>query len=261
MTANVLILLSAVVTSSLMGSLHCVGMCGPLALWASGAGDKENSRSLMMPTSLYHVGRLITYTIVGLIAGLIGAAVDFGGGVLGLQVAAARVVGGLMVAIGLIKLWSMLGKRSASKELKPSRIGGLLAKVRPYVFRLPISARALATGMLTTLLPCGWLYLFALIAAGTGSPWTGALLMIAFWVGTVPALVALVAGTRVLSRKFTRAIPAVAAVLLICAGCFTASGRGLAGMSSFGQSMIPEGDSLEQVQNVDQETLPCCRTH
>lgn len=229
-----LLLVTAVVTASLLGSTHCVGMCGPLAIWASGAGERAPRRQVILSTSLYHAGRLVTYTIAGLIAGGIGSLVDVGGQTLGYQLAAARIVGVFMVLIGGWKLgklifpsWASVGSTSTA-----SRIGGLLVKLRPYVFAMPPGLRALSVGMLTTLLPCGWLYLFALIAAGTGSVLMGGITMAAFWLGTVPALTALIAGTQTLSREFVRIVPVVTAILLIIAGGFTASGRGFAGLNS-----------------------------
>ncbi|TWU55248.1 sulfite exporter TauE/SafE family protein [Rubripirellula reticaptiva] len=262
------ILITAVVTASLLGSMHCVGMCGPLAMWASGIGDKAPRRTVVMSTAMYHVGRMLTYVLAGLIAGGIGSAIDVGGSWIGIQVAAARVVGGLMVIVGALKLWTLI--RGQSKEAhppKPSRIGGVLVKMRPYLFRLPPVSRALATGLLTTLLPCGWLYLFALFAAGTASPVMGAVVMFAFWVGTVPALTALVAGSLWLSRRFTMVIPAAAAVLLITTGCFTASGRGFANLESLAalRASVNLGDAgldplslVDHVNDSAAKPLPCC---
>lgn len=240
-----LVLVTAVVTASLLGSLHCVGMCGPLAIWASGSGERAPRRQIFVSTSLYHVGRLITYTVVGLIAGGIGSLVDVGGQTLGFQLAAARMVGALMVLIGLWRIGKMLlaSRLVVSSGPTPSRIGAWLVKLRPCIFRLPPSARALSVGMLTTLLPCGWLYLFALIAAGTGSILMGGLTMAAFWLGTVPALTALIAGTQTLSREFVRVVPVATAVLLIIAGGFTASGRGFAGLNSL--SDLGGSDSID----------------
>ena len=63
------------------------------------------------------------------------------------------------------------------------RIG---ARVNRLVRERPPVARALLLGLFSTLLPCGWLYAFAVLAAGTGGPWTGMLVMAAFWAGTVP---------------------------------------------------------------------------
>jgi len=265
-----LILITAVITASLLGSMHCVGMCGPLAIWASGAGEKASRRQIVTSTSLYHLGRLITYMIAGFIAGGIGSLVDVGGQTLGFQLAAARGVGSIMVVIGAWKLISMwLPRKTATSGPVPSRIGGLLVKLRPYVFRLPPSGRALATGLLTTLLPCGWLYLFALVAAGTGNPLSGGITMAAFWIGTVPALTALIAGTQTLSRKFVQFVPTAAAILLIVTGCVTASGRGFADLSSLSEIADPEAFSIaseseEKVQVVDaidelvETPMPCC---
>ncbi|QDT09555.1 sulfite exporter TauE/SafE family protein [Planctomycetes bacterium K23_9] len=256
------ILISAVATASLLGSMHCVGMCGPLAIWASGAGDSAQKRTVAVATLLYHVGRLITYLIAGLIAGFIGSAVEIGGEWLGYQVMAARVVGGIMIVVGLVRLYQLVGPASQkTKTVKPSTIGGLLVKARPFLFRLPIPARGLFTGMLTTLLPCGWLYLFALIAAGTGSLLMGPVVMFAFWIGTVPALTGLIAGTRLLSQPLGLLVPTAAAVLLIVGGGFTASGRGFAGLTSL-ESLSPSGSDtaalVQQATSAGDQPLPCC---
>ena len=255
---TILVLVTAIVTASVLGSMHCVGMCGPLAIWASGGGDQVGRGTLLTSTTLYHIGRLVTYTLAGCVAGLIGSVIDIGGDTLGIQVAAARIVGAVMITIGVLKLWAMWAGRSKSVAVAPSGVGKLLVKLRPYVFRLPIPGRAFATGLLTTLLPCGWLYLFALIAAGTGSPMRGAIVMAAFWVGSVPALVALVAGLRVLSLRYARLVPALAAVMLIFAGCFTASGRGFAGLDALDE-LKSSGTTIEQVERAGEKTLPCCQ--
>ena len=256
------ILISAVATASLLGSMHCVGMCGPLAIWASGAGDSAKKRTVAVATFLYHIGRLVTYLIAGLIAGVIGSAVEIGGQWLGYQVMAARFVGAIMIVVGVVRLYQIARpKAGGTATVKPSTISGLLLKARPFLFRLPIPARGLMTGMLTTLLPCGWLYLFALIAAGTGSVTMGPVVMFAFWIGTVPALTGLIAGTRLLSQPFGLLVPTAAAVLLIVGGGFTASGRGFAGLTSL-DSLSPNGNDtaslIRQAANAGDQPLPCC---
>ncbi|MCC9600599.1 sulfite exporter TauE/SafE family protein [Stieleria sp. JC731] len=256
--SSLYVLATAVITASVMGSMHCVGMCGPLAIWASGSGDRAGKKTVATSTALYHAGRLTTYAIAGALAGLIGSLIDTGGNLVGIQVAAARFVGTAMVLIGVYKLVSVCWPASTSKVVSPSAVGKVLVKLRPYVFRLPIIWRGFATGLLTTLLPCGWLYLFALIAAGTGSPIGGAVVMSAFWLGSVPALTALVAGVRVLSQRYARMIPAAAALFLITAGLFTASGRGFAGFDGFDE-LASEGTLLEQVEQTDEKLPPCCR--
>ncbi len=283
------IIISAIVTASLLGSMHCVGMCGPLAIWASGAGDRISGKQMALATTLYHFGRLLTYALAGVLAGAAGHLLDIGGQALGVQLLAARIVGGLMIVFGFLRLSQLLSARGMSKSNKsivltaprPSLITGLLLKLRPYVFRLPVATRGLATGLLTALLPCGWLYLFALVAAGTGSLVMGSIVMIAFWVGTVPALVGLVSGTQVLAQRFRQVIPVGAAVLLIVGGCYTASGRGFASLNSLSDihlsgttefaKITTVNESADQAQvaaqvkdaltELTRTELPCCAVH
>jgi uncharacterized protein len=253
------ILIGAVVSSSLLGSMHCVGMCGPLAIWASGAGDsrvgssnggRSARRQMAAATTLYHVGRLITYAIAGVIAGAAGSLVDYGGEALGVQLFAARMVGATMILMGLFRLVTIF-RVATPKALspKPSMVTRALLRMRPYIFRLPLLTKGLATGLLTAFLPCGWLYLFALVAAGTGSIVMGPIVMIAFWIGTVPALVGLVAGTRLLAGRYVKLIPGVASTLLVVAGGYTAMGRGFAQLNSL--SDIQSTSRLTRPSSVD----------
>jgi sulfite exporter TauE/SafE len=260
------VFLTAVLTASLLGSMHCVGMCGPLAIFASGAGTSAPRRTVMISTMFYHLGRLTTYAIAGLIAGAIGSAVDTGGQALGFQLAAARLVGTVMIVVGVAKIVQLFaGPIGTPKPLRPSLISKFLVKLRPMIFRLPPSGRAWVPGIITTLLPCGWLYLFALIAAGTGSLLWGPMVMFAFWLGTVPALTALISGTVALSTKFKTVVPAAAAALLIFAGISTVSGRGFANLTTLNEiRSISNFESADQAnQQIDEildTPLPCCES-
>ncbi|MCA9134909.1 MAG: sulfite exporter TauE/SafE family protein, partial [Planctomycetales bacterium] len=114
------------------------------------------------------------------------------------------------------------------------------------------------------LLPCGWLYLFALLAAGTGHALTGMLVMIAFWIGTVPALIALVSGLRFMGGRVRQMIPTGAALMLIVAGFTTASGRGFANLKSLSDLHVPALDgSIDSaaVGELVKTPLPCCSEH
>jgi len=148
-------------------------------------------------------------------------------------------------------------------------------KLRPIVFSLPFGTRALLVGALTALLPCGWLYLFAMFAAATASPQQGAMVMVAFWAGTLPALTALVLGIQRLSANSRKLLPLVTAVLLVCAGSFTFSGRGFAGVENgfqkMAESMKQQQEALTDTQDTDfseqligimqEAKLPCCSQH
>lgn len=270
--------------------MHCVGMCGPLALWASGCGGECQHRSVALATGLYHTGRLALYALVGLVAGQLGSLLELGGQTLGWQLLTARIAGVVMITVGLhqvYRVWRIkrLSRKAPAREEtaagatvatpQPGLVVKLLVKLRPFVFSLPFGTRALLVGALTALLPCGWLYLFAMFAAATSSPQQGALVMVAFWAGTLPALTALVLGIQRLSANSRKLLPLVTAVLLVCAGSFTFAGRGFAEVENGFQKMAEsvgqqqevlaeseETEFTEQFISITQEAkLPCCSQH
>jgi uncharacterized protein len=85
----------------------------------------------------------------------------------------------------------------------------------------PPIARAALLGLSSALLPCGWLYAFAVLAAGTGSAPRGALLLAAFWSGTLPALLGLGLGLQRLTQRWRAQLPRLSAVLLLALGVYT----------------------------------------
>jgi hypothetical protein len=106
----------------------------------------------------------------------------------------------------------------------------------------PPVIRALLLGLFSTLLPCGWLYGFALLAAGTGGPWTGMLTMAAFWVGTVPVMLGLGLSVQWLTAPLRKRLPVVTAVVLIAVGLLWLVGRSTMPMHhAHGQ---PEGGTV-----------------
>jgi sulfite exporter TauE/SafE len=114
-------------------------------------------------------------------------------------------------------------------------------------------------GLLTTWLPCGWLYLFVLVAAGTGGVVSALVVMAAFWVGTLPALTALVVGARSLSPRLRFALPFLASLLLILTGLYTATGRASADLSSIMPPAIDPQVNATSLIGLAEEPLPCCQ--
>ncbi len=111
-------LLIATVSASLIGSLHCVGMCGPFAMIA--AHPRSGSQdSLYRRVVGYHFGRLTTYILLGTLAGMAGALVNSAGHTVGMSQTAARVVGVSMVLLGVTRLTSMVQMRSRAVSHSP----------------------------------------------------------------------------------------------------------------------------------------------
>lgn len=244
---------AAILLTSLLGSMHCVGMCGPMALWSSGVGTPHVTRREAMQRLLgYHTGRLITFAFAGLAAGLIGGLMTAGGDWLGWQQTAARIAGSVMVGLGVWKLMHWLrpvvpvdaSSINFSKHAPSPTLGqrfsfwvsGRIAGLRPIIAGMPRNLRAVAIGVVTTWLPCGWLYLFVLVAAATANVGAALVVMTAFWIGTLPALTALVAGAVGVSPRFRPAMPLLVAGVLIITGIYTASGRAATDLLPLGEA-------------------------
>jgi sulfite exporter TauE/SafE len=202
----VIALLGAVLVASVVGSVHCVAMCGPLIALHGRGGLRHGA-------ALHHAGRLAGYVVLGVLAGAIGSAVDLAGRALAIQRAAMIVAGVIMLVAGVVALATALGwHRPSARPHRAFDVAiGRLRRVSP-------GRRAALFGALTAVLPCGWLWAFVVTAAGTGHPAIGAAVMAVFWLGTLPLLVgATVVLAPVLGALRTR-LPFVTAVILLALG-------------------------------------------
>lgn len=200
--------LAGVFGASLIGSLHCAGMCGGIACFVGGSAAR--GRALL----LYHAGRLISYSALGALAGAAGAAMDLGGEAAGLGRAGTILALALVIATAAWMLARAFGVRWSAGAAK-SRLGQAYGAAARVFAGADPGARGLALGLLTALLPCGFLYLFLVTAAAAGGAIAGAVTMAVFWAGTVPALFAVGVLARRLTPALRRRAPAFAAVLLL----------------------------------------------
>jgi len=218
--------LLSVAGASLLGSLHCAGMCGGfVAFYAGGDGS---SKQMNWAHATYSLGRLLTYSLVGLAAGALGSIADVASTTLGLGKVAAVVAGSVMLVWGSALLLGALGVRLPSVKLLrrlPDGMGRRLGRVMDRARSQPPTLRAFILGISTTLLPCGWLYAFAVAAAGTASPTWGALVMAAFWSGTLPVMLGLGVGMKHLGARLRRHLPTLSALVLIVVGAASVLGR------------------------------------
>jgi hypothetical protein len=251
-------LISAVLFASLLGSMHCAGMCGAFVAFAV-AGDGERPVSRAALNAAYNGGRLITYTALGAIAGSLGAAMDFGGSLVGIQRGAAIAAGSMMIGFGAIAILRTSGVRIRKLPL-PASLQAFVARGHRIAFDLPPLARASVVGLLTTLLPCGWLYAFAITAAGTGSPALGALTMAIFWLGTLPMLIAVGVGVQALTGALRVHLPLATSLLIVMVGVWTVLGRmqmpAMAATSDVAATTVEQ--ATERVTSLDFKEMPCC---
>ena len=251
-------LIGTILVASLLGSMHCVGMCGAFVAFACAPGADAKPR--MGPLVAYNLGRLTTYTLLGAIAGLLGQAIDLGAEAIGLQRAAAMLAAAFLVGFGVISILRLRGVRIPKAPVPSVLQRVVTAGHRTAMGMTPIT-RALVVGLLTTLLPCGWLYAFAIAAAGTGSPLLGAVTMAAFWLGTLPALVALGASLQHLAGPLARRMPMLTSVAIVCIGLLTLAGRMpmlMASPAMASQTPASIEEAAAHVAEIDHEELPCC---
>ena len=206
-------------TTGLTGGFgHCIGMCGPLvtmtALHSAQARPARSPASNIILQVLYHAGRITTYMIVGGLMGLAGSFVNVAGRIVGIQHGVMILAGLVMIVMGL-GVAGILGntkwiERHNSTVLRAARkmiAGSSTARLYPF-------------GLLMGLLPCGLSYTVFIAAAGTGSPAGGAITLLAFGAGTVPALLLFGATVTWLGSKARVAVQKTGGVLVTIMGLY-----------------------------------------
>lgn len=216
---------AGILMASLVGSVHCAGMCGGFVCFYTGTGNAASpAPSLLHAHALYNVGRLVSYLLLGAVAGVVGSQVSHLGALAGVQQGATIVTGVLMVAWAVSTLAAQRGV-SFGAHRAPAVWQRTLGRALQMVRGQPVAIRALLTGLLTTLLPCGWLYVFVAAAGGTGNVLTAMGLMAVFWLGTVPALVAVGLGAQTALAPIRHRLPMLSAVVVLVMGLWSLSGH------------------------------------
>ena len=192
----------------LMGSFHCIGMCGPIAFMLP--VDRNSTLKKNPQIGLYHLGRILSYSIIGLLFGFLGK----GFYLFGFQQQLSIIIGLLMILIAFIP-YKTVAKYNLSKPLFhimskiKSGLGVALKKKTPDTF--------LTIGFLNGFLPCGLVYMAVFGALSTGNSWQGALYMAIFGLGTIPLMTTAIYLGNFLKGKvrsyITRTIPYVVALM------------------------------------------------
>jgi sulfite exporter TauE/SafE len=162
-----------------LGSVHCVGMCGPLALSLPGA-DRLPGRFLV-ERLLYNGGRVVTYAVLGGLVGLVGRVVSLAG----FQQVLSIGIGTAMVLVAIVPWVSRQVRRL---EQAPSAFLRRVTAPIGTLYRSGGPAAMLLIGLLNGLLPCGFVYAALATAVTAGAPLASMTFMAAFGVGTGPAM-------------------------------------------------------------------------
>ena len=219
--AGKLLIPSAVLAASFLGSLHCVGMCGGLMV----AVCKKPAELFS-----YHIGRLISYMALGSIFGWLGMA---------LETQSLPWISrgtGILMGIVLILMGWQFSKHKTLYIWLPKPFLSVVTNLSAKLLRAKTNSMSLlipgTVGLLSVLLPCGWLYSYAVAAIALQNSWAGAGLMAIFWLGGLPALSVAPLLIRKLLNPAQQWIPQLISPLLIGLGLWTI-------IQKFGLTLLP----------------------
>ncbi|MGF1530000.1 MAG: sulfite exporter TauE/SafE family protein [Puniceicoccaceae bacterium] len=173
---------SAAFIAGAVTSIHCIGMCGPLACAFGGGAPHRDKQYALLAT--YHSTRILSYGVIGAIAGTIGTAP---------MAYFHHSLAGLLPWV-LVLLFLALALGVEKRIPKPAFVSKLLFRIRLKSQKYPPHASAAVLGLATPAMPCGPLYLVFAVAMMTGSTIRGFEFLIAFALGTLPLLGAFHAG-------------------------------------------------------------------
>lgn len=193
-----------------LGSMHCIGMCGPIALALP--SQSKSKFSFYLGRILYNLGRVVTYTFMGLILGLVGQKINLAG----YQQILSISLGAIILIIVLLpsrfkNLFRSIGFVKMITKALQSSIGVL--------FRKGSKTSLFAIGILNGFLPCGFVYVALAGAVAMGNVESSILFMALFGLGTIPAMFSASIVTNLFGQNFrkkiNRAVPVFAAVLAV----------------------------------------------
>lgn len=203
----------------LLGSIHCVGMCGPIAFMLP--VDRSNSFKKVSQISLYHFGRLLAYSLIGLFFGLVGKSLY----IFGIQQQLSIFIGVLMIIVVLIPVQTF-NKYNFSKPIYKiiskvkSSLGSALKKKSPDTF--------LTIGFLNGFLPCGLVYMAVFASMTMTNVTQGSLYMVLFGLGTIPLMTTAIYIGKFLNFTIKQRIQKAIPIFVIVIGAlFILRGLGL----------------------------------
>ncbi|MGJ5641186.1 sulfite exporter TauE/SafE family protein [Formosa sp. S-31] len=203
----------------LLGSFHCVGMCGPIAFMLP--VDRNNTFKKVSQIFIYHFGRLLSYSIIGLIFGFLGKGLY----IFGLQQKLSIIIGIALIVIVLLP-YNTFNKYNFSKPLYK-----VISKVKQSIGKALQKKTAdtfLTIGFLNGFLPCGLVYMAVLSSIATADPYSGSLYMFLFGLGTIPLMTSAVYLGNMLNALAKKRIQKLIPVFVILIGVlFIIRGLGL----------------------------------
>lgn len=199
-----------IITGFVLGissSLHCLGMCGPIAMALP--LNRQSNGTIFWGALQYNLGRVVTYAILGMIAGLFGLTVH----TFGFLQWASILAGAFLILFAWRKLLTRVPMLHAPNFFLTGKLNSLLGKV----IRSKRPGKLVFLGSLNGLFPCGMVYAALLNAILAGSPMASATAMISFGIGTLPAMIFVSFAIGKISAEkqqaFRRALPYILSIV------------------------------------------------
>lgn len=203
----------------LLGSFHCMGMCGPIAFMLP--VDRTNTLKKFTQTLIYHFGRLLAYALIGLVFGLVGKSLYL----FGFQQQLSIVIGSLMIFAVLLPQ-NIFQRYNFSRPLY--KVINTLKANMGKAFKKKTADTFLTIGFLNGFLPCGLVYMAVFGALAANSALKGSLYMVLFGLGTVPLMtLAIYLGKFINSTVKKRIQKAIPITVVIIGILFILRGLGL----------------------------------
>jgi sulfite exporter TauE/SafE len=193
----------------LVGSLHCVGMCGPIALALP--LDKSSWAKKLLGTGAYSLGRIITYSTMGAVFGFIGQGIEMAGFQRWFS-----IIFGIIMILSVFFPFLFKDKKVLDRWLAKLS-GGLIRRFKKYFAKRSLYS-LLVIGLLNGLLPCGLVYVAIVGAINTNSVIGGALFMALFGLGTSPLLAGVSIAGHLLGPKARKRVNRLIPILVVIMG-------------------------------------------
>lgn len=233
-------------TIGLIGSFHCIGMCGPIAVALP--LKEHNWQSKIGGGLLYNLGRTATYAAMGLVFGLVGQGIHLAG----FQQWTSIVLGAALIISVLFPYF--FKQKLTFTTLVSGYAGRLINKLRRLFSQRSFSS-LLIIGLLNGLLPCGLVYVAIAGAINAPDILHGALFMAFFGLGTVPMMLAVSLGGNLISMGIRNKMRRVVPFFVVLLGLLFI----LRGMSLGIPYVSPKAEKLEVHQSTEKEgSCPHC---
>ena len=178
--------LAAAFITGFLGSAHCFGMCGGISGLFAVSASVTSLRAQLPKALMYNFGRVLSYAILGSVVALLGKTTV---ALIPKITAPVRLASGILIILVGLQLafgWRIL----APLESAGAKLWNRIAPKAKGLVPVETATQALGLGLIWGWLPCGLVYSVLLLATTTAEPASGALVMVAFGLGTLPAMLA-----------------------------------------------------------------------